>query len=94
MRSPIMKNEHEPVNSWEQLSLVRPAVVTLSLQVGVMVDSDHVQAQITVHDAVAHQLIAMQSWPSMSLHDVDERFREVGREFTRLLLEACSPFTR
>lgn len=92
MRSYTMSLSTPNVNSWEQLTLVRPAVVTLSLLVGIYAESDHVQAQLEVRNATSGELIALQSWPSFSCHDVDTRMREVGREFTRLLSEALSPF--
>jgi len=82
----------DKVKSWEQLVLIRPAVVTLSLHVGVFAESDHVQAQLEVRNAVTNDLLVMESWPSFSMHDAEAKMRDVGRRYTELLLDALSPF--
>jgi len=83
----------QSVESWEQLSLVPPSVLELSIRVGLAMDTDHAQIQLEVRNPSTGQLHAMQSWPALSLHDLDDRMRDAGREFTRLLLDATSPFT-
>lgn len=88
-----MKNEVPSVNSWEQLMLVPPTVLDLTLRVGLILDSDYAQISIQMRESTTGRLLAMQSWPGLNLHDVDDRMRDAGREFTRLLLDATSPFT-
>lgn len=83
----------ESVTSWEQLSVLPPALLELSITVGLAMDVDHAQIQIEVRNPSTGELLAMQSWPALSLHDFEDRMREAGREFTRLLLDATSPFT-
>lgn len=83
----------ESASTWEQLALLPHSVLTLSITVGLSLDDDHAQIQIEVRNPVTGELLAMQSWPALSLHDFEDRMRDAGREFTRLLLDATAPFT-
>jgi len=83
----------ENASSWAQMSLLPHSLLTLSITVGLAMDTDHAQIQIEVRNPSTGELLALQSWPALSLHDFDDRMREAGREFTRLLLDATGPFT-
>jgi len=80
-------------SNWTQMSLLPHSLLTLSITVGLSLDDDHAQIQIEVRNPSTGELLAMQSWPALSLHDFEDRMREAGREFTSLLLDATSPFT-
>jgi len=88
-----MSLSSDDCKSWEQLSLVPHSYLDLSIRVGLCLDSDHAQIQLEVRNPTTGELLAMQAWPALSLHDLDDRMREAGREFTRLLLDATAPFT-
>lgn len=84
--------DQAPTVRWEQLTITPPAVVELTLRIGLVVDAEHAQAQLEVRSATDGTLIAMSSWPHIPFHVFDERMREVGSELTRLLREYTGPF--
>lgn len=87
-----MTTRSDSVNDWTQLALLPPVAIEITLRVGVHQQSEHVQAQIEVRDATTGDLLGMQSWPHFDLCTVDDRMREVGREFTAVLDHHTSPF--
>lgn len=71
-----MPEHYDGVNDWAQLALIPPPVVVVHLRIGVMVDADHVQAQVEVCDETTGELIAMESWPHVGLDRADRLIRE------------------
>lgn len=77
-----------------QPALFRPPVLTLTLTVGIVHESEHAQAQIEVRSATDHVLLELVSWPHMPLSELEERFREIGRVWTAVLREHSGPFSQ
>lgn len=87
-----MNNASPSVNAWEQMQLVEPVATELTLRIGLVPSSGHMQAQIEIHEATSQKLLAMQSWPHSAFEDADALLKHVQEVFRQAVERRTGPF--
>jgi hypothetical protein len=85
-------SEHGFPYTWEQLSFDAEPVCELICRVGLVPGGDHSQIQIECHDATRGQLIALSSWPHLSLGELEGQLPGVLVDFLTLVRRYSGPF--
>lgn len=87
-----MRITGDEVKAWEQLLLVEPVATELTLRVGIVPESEHLQFQLEMTDASSGELLALQSWPHVPFHRGELAFAEVCSAVAHLVRERTAPF--
>lgn len=87
-----MRITGDEVKAWEQLLLVEPVATELTLRVGIVPESEHLQFQIEMTDASSGELLALQSWPHVRFCDVDRGFARACEAIAQHLRDRTAPF--
>lgn len=77
---------------YEALPLFPPDVVEITLRVGVVRASDHLQWQLEIRNATDGELLHMQSTPHRPLADAGPQFVAMMHSLGHRLDEITSPF--
>lgn len=78
--------------TWTQLSLLNFPVVEISLRIGIVAETDHLQWMITTRDPVASTLLGMQSSPAVSAARWPRELELITRELNASYENHVSPF--
>lgn len=87
-----MKIDHPPVNSWTQLALFPGDVYEVTLRLGVVSSSRHMQVMLDVRNPSTGELLSMESLPHADLADSDEVLQKWARKFLAAAFEISGPF--
>ena len=77
---------------WTQLTLLPVEVVLLEVKVGVVMETNHVQWQVTARDGSTGSLIAMLSTHHMQAQLKGRWSTEIREELLKVFEEHCAPF--
>jgi hypothetical protein len=87
-----MKNPQESVKSWTQSTLVSPPVLKIVCSFGVMVEADHVQAQVEVWDETGSNLLALTASPHRAMCDAPDLLDAIVGTFVAAVRDVIEPF--
>lgn len=84
--------ENPFVAPWVQLGLIPPDVLELTLRLGVVPASHHLQWQLEVRSATDGVLLGLVSTPHAELDRWPAELQQVGEELHRALAAVVEPF--
>lgn len=79
-------------SAWYQQSLTPPDVVEVRARVGIIAESDHLQALVEVFDPITGVLMSTWSSPHASIHSLPSFLDKVVEELRERVENAVEPF--
>lgn len=87
-----MSTREQSVNHQGQGQLFTDGICEITIRVGLVAESDHVQMQWEVHDPRDGTLLNLQSWPDFHSMDLAARLRVVSDLTLMMAARFCEPF--
>lgn len=87
-----MRETSVQVKNWEQLSLIDDRVYEVTLKVGIVAETDHVQLQLEAKDPRTDHLIELQSQWDVDIHSRTSALDAYIARLRSLIMELSGPF--
>lgn len=82
----------DSVSEWAQGTLLPPAVVEVTLKVGIIYASDHVQMELEVRSPTDGTLLGLQSVPHRALSSWEPELKRLMRDLLEEVTARTAPF--